>query len=159
MSANKKGLKDAVMSHNIPGVGLTDEPAVVDSLGCDKYCEGLAEFVTNCPTPMTIAIQGGWGTGKSTIMKIVQDKIKDKTITLEFNTWKYARSAGKMLTLPLLLDFVSRLDEAGEKDNAYKQKYMSKDVAKKVKKALSGILGTVIYAGEGAIAFLQVQMV
>ena len=45
-------------------LGFVDLPAAEDALGLDRYFTGLARFMENCPTPMTIAIQGGWGGGR-----------------------------------------------------------------------------------------------
>jgi len=44
--------------------GLADIPAAEDLFGIGRYISGLCSFIAKCPTPMTIAIQGGWGSGK-----------------------------------------------------------------------------------------------
>ena len=43
---------------------VKDIPAEADLLGIKKYTDGLSNFIMNCETPMTIAIQGGWGNWK-----------------------------------------------------------------------------------------------
>ena len=51
--------------------GFTDEAAHEDLFQIKKYIEGLAKFIESCKTPMTISIQGEWGTGKTSIMQII----------------------------------------------------------------------------------------
>ena len=52
-------------------VGQPDEPAVVDEFEIEDYIGGLAEFIEECNTPLTLSIQGSWGTGKTSIMNMV----------------------------------------------------------------------------------------
>lgn len=99
---------------------LSDEPAGKDYLGCDKYFRGLSEFIRECPTPMTIAIQGGWGTGKTSAMKIIKAQLEQRKtesegriITIDFNTWQYAKTANKSMFVPLLCNLINKVDEEG----------------------------------------------
>ena len=63
-----------------------------DELEISQYITGLKTFVRNCETPMTLAIQGKWGTGKSSIMKLLQNELKRNDVeTLYFNTWQYSQ--------------------------------------------------------------------
>jgi len=39
-----------------------------DKLSMDKYTKGLQNFIENSNTPMTISIQGEWGSGKTSLM-------------------------------------------------------------------------------------------
>ena len=55
--------------------GFTDKP--IESLGFDifkieQYITGLCSFITDCNTPMTIAIQGDWGSGKTSMMQMIR---------------------------------------------------------------------------------------
>ena len=73
--------------------GFTDEAASKDLFAIQKYIDGLSTFVQNCNTPMTISIQGTWGTGKTSLMQIVQDKLEaeQKTKCIWFNTWQFSQ--------------------------------------------------------------------
>ena len=58
--------------------GITDSPCCneeEDRLDIAKYVKGLERFIVGCPTPMSIAIQGDWGTGKTSMIKMLEKKI------------------------------------------------------------------------------------
>ena len=84
--------------------GFTDAPAKEDDFSIEQYIKGLASFIESCNTPMTISIQGSWGTGKTSIMKFVQRELDDKTLSIDFNTWQFSQFnqqdmlAGSLLT-------------------------------------------------------------
>jgi len=64
--------------------GFTDRPASCiddDAFGVEKYISGLSEFIKECNTPMTIAIQGDWGSGKTSMMNMIKGQLVDKVVT------------------------------------------------------------------------------
>ncbi len=83
-------------------VGMTDVNSCHigdDKFDIDNYIHGLRDFIMHCNTPMTIAIQGDWGTGKTSIMEMVIDDIEKsqeadntkKITSIKFNTWEYSQ--------------------------------------------------------------------
>jgi hypothetical protein len=86
---------------------LDDESG--DILGIKPYAKALSKFVIQCDTPMTIAIQGDWGTGKTSLMTLVRNEVHNDAITVEFNTWQYSQFA---MADSLAFSFLSRLIEA-----------------------------------------------
>lgn len=46
-----------------------------DLLGIDKYTEALKLFIENAMMPTTIAIQGEWGSGKTSLMNQLKYKL------------------------------------------------------------------------------------
>lgn len=50
-------------------------PRGKDSLGSDNYVTALSNFVSKVETPMTISIQGPWGSGKTSFMYSMASKI------------------------------------------------------------------------------------
>ncbi|WP_281071757.1 hypothetical protein [Succinivibrio dextrinosolvens] len=46
-------------------IGLTDLPATEDQFEIGNYIKGLGNFILKCEPPMTISIQGTWGSGKN----------------------------------------------------------------------------------------------
>ena len=78
------------MNHN----GFSDSPMTEDHLGMGTHCIGIADFVRGCSTPMTVAIQGDWGAGKSTAMNLIEKHIREKegdeACIIPFNTWQFS---------------------------------------------------------------------
>lgn len=76
-------------------LGLTDAPLDAienELLGVVSHIEALAAFIERCRTPMTIAIQGDWGTGKTSMMNLVKSKLSSKGIEcVWFNTWQFSQ--------------------------------------------------------------------
>lgn len=66
-----------------------------DKLGVSKYVNGLVEFIKICETPMTIAIQGEWGSGKTSFMNMIKEKLSKDNFNEDnlifVNVWKYAQ--------------------------------------------------------------------
>lgn len=59
-----------------PGPLTSDRPSHDDRLGVQRYADALAQFVLHPgTTPLTIAIHGPWGKGKSTFMQLVQQSL------------------------------------------------------------------------------------
>ncbi len=62
-----------------------DQPTPEDTLGFTPYVVAMAEFLTHPETkpPLTLSIEGEWGSGKSSFMKQLEDQIKKKSEELE----------------------------------------------------------------------------
>ena len=68
-----------------------DKPTVQDKLDFDDLKNVLKEIVISSDTPLTIGIFGSWGTGKTSLMKMVMSEVEGnpKNRTVWFNAWKY----------------------------------------------------------------------
>ncbi len=102
--------------------GNTDRPIEKldeDDLDIEKYITGLSSFVQACDTPMTIAIQGDWGSGKTSFMNLIRNEIKDEVVHIWFNTWQFSQfSLGDSLPTLLLSALVEQLDaDTGARQN------------------------------------------
>ena len=51
---------------------ITDEPTLEDALHFDRYSQQLADIIVNSTPRFTIGMFGGWGTGKTTLMRMVE---------------------------------------------------------------------------------------
>ena len=74
--------------------GNTDKPIekiANDTFGVKGYVEGLCSFIMKCATPMTISIQGDWGSGKTSIMNMIKEKVSDSVYPIWFNTWQFSQ--------------------------------------------------------------------
>lgn len=77
-------------------MGNTDKPILNrenDEFQITPYINGLSEFIEECETPMTVAIQGDWGCGKTSMMNMVKDYLAQNSeiITVWFNTWQFSQ--------------------------------------------------------------------
>lgn len=74
-----------------------------DSLEMVNYADALADFIRSAQTPMTIALQGEWGSGKTSLMNSLRgmlcrnkdgksgDKSDNKVfLPVWINTWHYS---------------------------------------------------------------------
>jgi len=78
------------------GLGWKDEAVesiMQDQFDIGQYINGLCEFIKDCETPMTIAIQGDWGSGKTSVMNMVKQHLGEDVISVWFNTWQFSQFA------------------------------------------------------------------
>ena len=110
----------------------TDGPAIEDNFNIERYINGLTSFIKNCNTPITMAIQGDWGTGKTSIMSMVKNKIEKENNgdihLVWFNTWQFSQfNMGDQLPLLMMSKLVGAV---GDKNS---------EASQKVKKILAGV--------------------
>jgi len=76
--------------------GIKDKPLSgrnEDKLGITDSAKALTEFIDTCQTPMTIGIQGSWGTGKTSILNMMKERMEDKNPSYEHvwvNAWEHS---------------------------------------------------------------------
>ncbi len=99
--------------------GNTDKPIEIkknDTFGISLYVDGLCDFIVNCDSPMTISIQGDWGSGKTSMMNMIKETISDKVHTIWFNTWQFSQfQMQNELTVSMLCALLSELGCSREK--------------------------------------------
>lgn len=88
---------------------LSDEPISTpaqDLLGFQPFARSIAGFIAhpNTDTPVTIGIYGPWGSGKTSLMRLVQYELRQQHIrTMWFNPWEQYRETS--IAAPLLSAF------------------------------------------------------
>ncbi len=113
------------MAENNTTSRSSDKPAIVDKLGTEEQQKGLVEFMRHCSTPMTIAVQGDWGTGKTSMMQLLKNQLDDISgSTLWFPTWQFAVLGEQdRLLMDLLMLLCCKLkekcSEMDEKDEVF----------------------------------------
>ena len=71
---------------DIPVASITD-----DLFNVSTYVNGLCSFIRSCDTPMTISIQGDWGSGKTSMMNMMQENLQGTIYPIWFNTWQFSQ--------------------------------------------------------------------
>lgn len=118
-------------------LGITDVPCTNKNdikMGVEKYIVGLESFVQNCHTPMSIALQGDWGTGKTSFLNAMENDLKEVEgiKTVYFNTWQYSQfQMSESLYVSFLNSIIDKLTD--KKSEAY-------DIVKKLVKSVTGTL-------------------
>ena len=79
-------------------VGIGDRPLDPgkqerDGLGIGSYAEALREFIGHCDTPMTVGLQGDWGSGKTSLMCLIRAGLDKQIAKVWINTWQFAQLA------------------------------------------------------------------
>ena len=114
---------------------ITDSPISKleqDFLSVEKYAKSLSKFIIQSDTPITIGLQGEWGTGKTSLMSLLleqfnSDENENQIASSWVNTWEYSMFRGVHETTPSVLkgmleklkescgDHWTILDEADDK--------------------------------------------
>jgi hypothetical protein len=72
---------------------INDEPVDRDNLGRKRIIDNLAAALKECETPFVMAVNGGWGVGKTSILKCLEKmfkKQKKKSLrTVWFSPWQF----------------------------------------------------------------------
>lgn len=113
---------------NVVDRPITEKDA--DSLGMGNYANALASFIQSAQTPMTIALQGEWGSGKTSLMNNLRgilchgkddksgDKSNDKFLPVWINTWHYSlMKTPQEAVLDILCSIIRQIAVCNEADN------------------------------------------
>ena len=87
-----------------------DSPTTEDGLGFDDYADILLELIGNfdARSPLTIGIHGRWGSGKTSLMRMVEKRFRGRedVKTIWFNAWAYGdEPIGLALLQQILIEF------------------------------------------------------
>jgi hypothetical protein len=111
-----------------------------DIFKVSRYIEGLSRFIVYCDTPMTVAIQGDWGSGKTSMMNMVSSRLKEDVVNIWFNTWQFSQfDLQNGLAVALFTNLLTEL-ECGQ------------DTKDKVLHAMKGAFKTAMVIGAEMIA-------
>jgi hypothetical protein len=86
---------------------ITDKPiqnSADDQLKMARYTGVLSKFIEISDTPLTVGLQGEWGTGKTSMMYMLLEEFQQKKIATSWvNTWEYSMFRSSNETTPAIL--------------------------------------------------------
>ena len=90
-----------------------------ESLGLSDFASSLSEFVLKCETPLTISLQGDWGSGKTSLMYLINEELRRNNPNLPviwFNTWQYSQfDLGDDLPISLISHVIREIGSEEDK--------------------------------------------
>lgn len=133
---------------------LSDEPlsgSKQDSLGFGKYAQILTNLTRATPGPFTFGIHGAWGTGKTSLLRKIEDNLNteasgDKILTVWFNAWQF--EADERPLIAMVLTIINAIDDKVSTFESKQQKAVRS--LEKTRDALAAI-------GSGFLAGLTVK--
>lgn len=128
---------------------ITDKPIskkVDDLLKVEKYSQALSNFITRSDTPITIGLQGEWGTGKTSLMSLLLEDFNGKDIACSWvNTWEYSMFRGANETTPgVLRGMLEKLKESCVERQVWTLKDDNQEKFKKAARFLGGLANQII---------------
>jgi uncharacterized protein YjbI with pentapeptide repeats len=123
---------------------ITDNP-ITDAPDFNKYSRTLSDIIVNSLPRFAVGIYGGWGTGKTTLMEMIQNQLKEKykneVIPIWFDAWRYENEELSAL-VPLVRTIILHLEDYVKELEFEKnpKKGDLKNLAKKFKKMGEAIL-------------------
>lgn len=92
-----------------------------DTLGFDSAREIFIKVIRSTVPPLTIGLYGSWGSGKTEIIKALEEDLRnDDCLTLIFDAWKYRYECNLILPLICALQREHLSKFEGVKDSAKK---------------------------------------
>ena len=97
-------------------VDVPKKADAADLFGINKYENGLTHFIQYADTPITIAIQGEWGSGKTSLMNSLRRNLchanakqgnHEHFYDIWINTWQYSLLRDPEETLVSILGSIS----------------------------------------------------
>lgn len=133
---------------------ITDKPILLkseDLLKVEKYSLALSNFITRSDTPITVGLQGEWGTGKTSLMSLLLEDFNNKNIACSWvNTWEYSMFRGAHETTPgVLRGMLEKLKLSCEERGVWTLKDESKAKFKTAARFLGGLANQIVANQKG----------
>lgn len=141
-------------------IDIPREAKEKDNFGIAPFENGLKRFIENSSTPITIALQGEWGSGKTSLMNLLMEHLCDnKNQQKSFNavwlnTWEYALMKDAQSTLvSIIYQLIKEVTSLSQADSTKSEK-LFKSFAKfssKVALATSKVIADKALSGSSEI--------
>jgi len=134
---------------------ITDKPISSkseDLLELEKYSQALSNFIIDSDTPITIGLQGEWGTGKTSLMSLLLEDLLEKDVACSWiNTWEYSMFRGARETTPQVLKaMLEKLKESCQDRGIWTLKDDTEQKFKKIASFIGNIANQVVLHQTGA---------
>lgn len=80
-----------------------------DSLGTKRYVKGLISFIERSSTPITIALQGEWGSGKTSLINKLHSQLCSHDASflgITINTWEYSMLSTPEMAVVKIMEYL-----------------------------------------------------
>ncbi len=156
---------------------IVDQPKehdTKDQFGIDKYELALVKFIESADTPITIALQGEWGSGKTSLMNTLKHSLtygeKASYHKVWINTWQHSlMSSPEEAIIMILNEIIEQIssfaggDDDGEKNKEIVKKCFSivARIGKTGLKAVGNMAGNAVGIDKlgNAVADASVEMI
>jgi predicted KAP-like P-loop ATPase len=100
---------------------ITDDVASQSILDFEPYSNTIVKMIKNSRPKFSIGIYGEWDSGKTTLMRVIEDKLNQNNnnkdiLTVWLNAWRYERDE-QFTLVPLLKTIAYKMDEKPEYKN------------------------------------------
>lgn len=128
---------------------ITDKPISLkseDLLKVEKYSTALSNFIQRSDTPITVGLQGEWGTGKTSLMSLLLEDFNSKNIACSWvNTWEYSMFRGANETTPSVLKgMLEKLKQSCQARGVWTLKEESEAKFKSAARFLGGLANQIV---------------
>lgn len=120
-----------------------------DTLKNNQYAKGLVKFIKVADAPITIGIQGGWGSGKTSLINMLQRELEStgECICINVNAWQqslFTSGASGQIAISLLesvhSEMLDKIKSNDSIDPELKKKILNEDShLQKAGKIIGGI--------------------
>lgn len=140
---------------------VSDIPLMQDpnDFGTKRYVDGLVEFIKYSVSPLTIALQGEWGSGKTSLMNRLYTRLcgdKSEFVGININTWEYSMLSTPEETVIKIIERLVKALSQGEKQQTALDKFtkwarigsgVAFRAAREAAKIAGGVAGSLLVEG------------
>ena len=133
---------------------LLDSPSSGPELGFPRTALALAQIMKESSPRFSIGIFGGWGSGKTTLMRAIQRELPESIVIVEFNAWRFERE--EHLLVPLLDTVRTALvdwSKARDPDTKERVRGVARRVGRVIRGLAAGLSGEVGLPGAAKVSY------
>lgn len=128
----------------------------LNDFGTKRYIDGLVEFIKYSVSPLTIALQGEWGSGKTSLMNRLYTRLcgdNGDYVGININTWEYSMLSTPEETVIKIIERLVKALSKGEKQQNALDKFtkwaklgggVAFRAVREAAKAAGGVAGSIL---------------